>query len=76
MGEACNKLGKNRQGSEAIVFFRRGCELENTNSCISLAENIRSENRQEALRVLKYSCDRGNTRACVLFAEMSLDKAQ
>lgn len=71
-GEACNKLGKARTGEEALKFFRRGCKLENTNSCVSLAEA--TPDKQEALTVLKYSCDRGNTRACAKFAELSVLK--
>ena len=73
-GEACNKLGKARSGEEALKFFRRGCDLENTNACVSLAEA--TSDRGEALRVLKYSCDRGNTRACAKFAEMSVGAGQ
>ena len=69
-GEACNKLGKARSGEEALKFFRQGCKLENTNSCVSLAEA--TSDKQEALRVLKYACDRGNTRACAKFAELSV----
>lgn len=69
-GEACNKLGKARQGEEALKFFRQGCKLENTNSCVSLAEA--TADKQEALTVLKFSCDRGNTRACAKFAELSV----
>ncbi len=69
-GEACNKLGKAREGEEALKFFRRGCELENTNSCVSLAE--KTPNQEEALKVLKYSCDRGNSTACVKFAEKTV----
>lgn len=71
-GEACNKLGKARTGEEALKFFRQGCKLENTNSCVSLAEA--TSDKQEALNVLKYSCDRGNTRACAKFAELSILK--
>lgn len=69
-GEACNKLGKTRTGEEALKFFRQGCKLENTNSCVSLAEA--TPDRQEAMQVLKSSCDRGNTRACAKFAELSV----
>jgi TPR repeat protein len=69
-GEACNKLGKARQGEEALRFFRRGCELENSNSCVSLAEKIKDSDRPEALRVLKLSCDWGNARACANFSEL------
>ncbi len=73
-GGACNKLGKAREGEEALKFFRRGCELENTNSCVSLAE--KTSNQEEALRVLKYSCDRGNSTACVKFAEKTVSQQQ
>lgn len=71
-GEACNKLGKARTGEEALKFFRQGCKLENTNSCVSLADN--TPDKEEALRVLKFSCDRGNTRACAKFAELSVQE--
>lgn len=70
-GEACNKIGKKREGEEAVKFFRRACELENTNGCVNLAERIKGKERSEALRVLKYACDRGNTDGCVKFAELS-----
>lgn len=70
-GEACNKLGKARQGQEAIQFFRRACELENTNGCVNLAEKVQGTDRPEALRVLKYACDRGNTTGCSRFAELT-----
>jgi TPR repeat protein len=70
-GEACNKVGKKREGAEAIKFFKRACDLENTNGCVNLAERIKGSDRAEALRVLKYACDRGNTDACVKFAELS-----
>lgn len=66
-GEACNKLGKARNGEEALRFFRKGCDLENTNSCVSLAE--KTSDKAEALRVLKYACDQENTHACALYAE-------
>lgn len=71
-GEACNKLGKARTGEEALKFFRQGCKLENTNSCVSLAEA--TPDKKEALTVLKTSCDRGNTRACAKFAELSVNQ--
>jgi TPR repeat protein len=70
-GEACNKVGKKREGAEAVKYFRRACELENTNGCVNLAERIKGSERAEALRVLKYACDRGNTDGCVKFAELS-----
>jgi TPR repeat protein len=69
-GEACNKLGKARSEEEALQFFRKGCKLENTNSCVSLADA--TSDKQEALTVLKYACDRGNTRACAKFAALSV----
>lgn len=73
-GEACNKLGKAREGEAAISYFRRGCDLENTNSCVNLAQQIQDSNRAEALRVLKYACDRGNTNGCARFAQLSVQK--
>ncbi|RZA08878.1 MAG: sel1 repeat family protein [Proteobacteria bacterium] len=69
-GEACNKIGKKREGAEAIKFFRRACDLDNTNGCVNLGERIKLSDRPEALRVLKKACDRGNTDGCVKFAEL------
>jgi len=74
-GEACNKIGKKREGEEAVKYFRRACELENTNGCVNLAGLISGRDRPEALRVLKYACDRGNTDGCVKFAELSATPA-
>ncbi len=74
VGEACNKLGKNRTGKEAVSFFRRACDLGNTNGCVNLAEQIYKEDLTEARRVLKFSCDKGNTSACARFAELALEK--
>lgn len=71
-GEACNKLGKARTGEEALKFFRQGCKLENTNSCVSLASA--TPDKEEALTVLKYSCGRGNHLACAKAAELSVLK--
>jgi TPR repeat protein len=71
-GEACNKLGKAREGAEALRYFRKGCDLGNTNSCVSLAEH--TTDRNEALTVLKSSCDKGNTTACAKYAEKATEK--
>ena len=73
VGEACNKLGKARTGEEALAFFRKGCQLENTNSCVNLAENTRDEG--EAERSLKLACDKGNTTGCTKLAERLAKKA-
>lgn len=75
VGEACNKLGKAREGEEAMRYFKRGCELENTNSCVNLADKIQGSDRAEALRVLKFACDKGNTNACASFAELAASGA-
>lgn len=70
-GEACNKVGKKREGEEAIKFFQRACDLENTNGCVNLAEKVKGTDRARALKALRYACDRGNTDGCVKFAELS-----
>lgn len=75
-GEACNKLGKNRDGAEAVKYFRRACELENTNGCVNLAAKVQGQDREEALRVLKYACDRGNSDGCVKYAELATAKKE
>lgn len=75
-GEACNKLGKKREGDEAVKLFRRACELENTNGCVNLAAKVQDKDREEALRVLKYACDRGNTDGCVKYAELAAPKKE
>lgn len=74
-GEACNKLGKAREGAEAQRYFEKGCALENTNSCVNLAALIEKTNPAEAGRVLKLACDRGNTNACAKFAEFTVKQA-
>lgn len=74
-GEACNKIGKKREGEEAVKFFRRACELENTNGCVNLAEQIAAKDPDGAKRALKYACDRGNTNACAKFAELTVKDA-
>lgn len=73
-GEACNKLGKAREGAEALKYFKRACELENTNGCVNLGDKLKVSDRAEALRVLKFACDRGNTTGCVKFSELAVQK--
>lgn len=68
IGEACNQLGKSLDGLDALTQFRRACDLGNTNGCVNLAE--RTNNADEAKRVLKFSCDKGNTNACAKYAEL------
>lgn len=75
-GEACNKLGKAREGAEAQRYFEKGCGLGNTNSCVSLAAVLANTNPQEAVRVLKQACDKGNMHACTKYAELTVKSAQ
>ncbi len=61
-GEACLKLGKLRQGEEALRYFRMGCEKQATTACVALAEA--TTDKAEAERVLKQACEWKNPDAC------------
>lgn len=70
VGEACNKLGKDSSGAEAERFFRKACDLGNTNGCVNLAGLVRERDPGAAKQALHYACDRGNTNACAKLAEL------
>jgi TPR repeat protein len=72
-GEACNKLGKAREGEAAVAYYKKGCDLENTNSCVSLAEAIKAKDVEGALKALKFACDKGNTTACAKRAALLVE---
>lgn len=74
VGEACNQMGRATSGADADAYFRRACDLSNTNGCVNLAIKIKTKNPTEAKRVLKYACDRGNTDACVKYAEILVEQ--
>jgi TPR repeat protein len=73
IGEACNQLGKSLSPPADIEFFRKACNLGNTNGCVNLSEKV---DFPEAQRVLKFSCEKGNTRACTKLAEKSFLQKQ
>lgn len=61
-GEACFKLGEARKGEEALGFYKRGCQMENVNSCAKLVEL--GVDKELALLRLKAGCEKGNAKAC------------
>ncbi|MGE3262729.1 MAG: hypothetical protein AB7K68_13185 [Bacteriovoracia bacterium] len=61
-GDACFKLGNAHTGEGALAFYRRGCEIENVNSCGALL--TQAPDREKAQAALKSFCDRGNANAC------------
>lgn len=74
IGEACNQLGKSREGEAALKFYRRACSLANTNGCVNLADRVSASNPNEAKRALEYACERGNTSGCAKLAELLTSK--
>lgn len=61
-GEACFKLGKLRNGDEALNYYRIGCEKQSTNACLAVAEN--TPNKEEAAKVLQRACEWKSEAAC------------
>jgi hypothetical protein len=77
MGEACNQMGKellDQEKKRALTFFRKACDLANTNGCVNLAINIQAQDPEGARRALSYACNRGNTNACTKLAESLIRK--
>ncbi len=67
-GEACWKLGKAREGEDALKYFRMGCEKQSTKACLSVSEH--SPDKEEAKKALQQACGWKSPEACAKLKEV------